>query len=107
MNVLVLGSTGFIGKSLIKRLEEEPVEVTGISRSAGVDLLDYKQVSDCIASIRPDIIYNVASHGGSLHYVKKYAASVYSDNLQMGLNLYRALTEHDSTAKIVQPFSNC
>jgi len=107
MSVLVLGSTGFIGKSLMKRLEKEPVKVTGVSRSTGVDLLDYKQVSDCIASVRPDVIYNVASHGGSLHYVKKYAASVYSDNLQMGLNLYRALVEHDSAAKIVQPFSNC
>ena len=107
MSVLVLGSTGFIGKSLVERLDKEPVEVTGVSRSTGVNLLDYKQVSDCIASVRPSVIYNVASHGGSLHYVKKYAASVYSDNLQMGLNLYRALVEQNSEAKIVQPFSNC
>tara|TARA_Y100001963_G_scaffold158206_1_gene257029 strand:- start:822 stop:1739 length:918 start_codon:yes stop_codon:yes gene_type:complete len=107
MNVLVLGSTGFIGKSLINRLKEEPSNVTGVSRSGGLNLLDYEQTKQCLASVRPDIIYNVASHGGSLHYVKEFAASVYSDNLQMGLNLYRALDELNSTAKIVQPFSNC
>ena len=43
MNVLVLGSTGFIGKSLINRLKEEPSNVTGVSRSGGLNLLDYEQ----------------------------------------------------------------
>ena len=107
MNVLVLGSTGFIGKSLINRLKNDPNPVTGVSRSGGLNLLDYQQTKQCISSVQPDVIYNVASHGGSLHYVKEFAASVYSDNLQMGLNLYRALDEIGSTAKVVQPFSNC
>ena len=107
MNVLVLGSTGFIGKSLINRLKNDPSPVTGVSRSGGLNLLDYQQTKQCISSVQPDVIYNVASHGGSLHYVKEFAASVYSDNLQMGLNLYRALDEIGSTAKVVQPFSNC
>ncbi len=118
MNVLVLGSTGFIGKNLVNKLktldslgklgamDDKPV-VTGVSLTTGLDILDYSQISDCIVEAQPDIIYNVASHGGSLHYVKEFAASVYADNVQMGLNLYRAIVENKSNATVIQPFSNC
>ena len=56
---------------------------------------------------QPGIIYNVASHGGSMRYVRDYAANVLSDNLQMSLNLYKAVLELNPTIKIIQPFSNC
>jgi GDP-L-fucose synthase len=117
MNVLVLGSTGFIGKNLVNKLKtvetigdgamDDKPKVTGVSLTTGLDILDYKAISDCILESQPDYIYNVASHGGSLHYVKEYAASVYSDNVQMGLNLYRAIVENKSKATVIQPFSNC
>ena len=38
MNILVLGSTGFIGKNLIKRLEPEGHRISTCSRSTGVDI---------------------------------------------------------------------
>lgn len=107
MKVLILGSTGFIGKNLKKRLISDNFDVHTAERSSGVDVRDYNQIYAIIDKIRPKVIYNLASHGGSVHYVRTKAADVYHDNVQMALNLYKAVHEIDKNIKIIQPFSNC
>jgi len=105
--IIVLGHTGFIGKNLTNKLLDDGHQVFSYSKSTGVDIRNYSQISDKIREIKPDIIFNTASHGGSLHYVKEFAADVFSDNIQMTLNLYRAVREYSSKTKIITPFSNC
>lgn len=107
MKVLILGSTGFIGKNLKKRLINDNFDVYTAERSSGIDVRDYSQIYTIINKIRPKVIYNLASHGGSVHYVRTKAADVYHDNVQMALNLYKAVHEIDKDIKIIQPFSNC
>ena len=107
MRILILGSTGFIGKNLLSRLTESGHDVTTAERSSGIDLRDYQQVISLIKNVCPEIIFNLASHGGSVHYVKSNAADVYFDNVQMSLNLYKAVSEINRDIKIIQPFSNC
>ena len=108
MKIVVLGSSGFIGRNLITELKRSTnFNIYGFNRSEGLDLLDYSALSEKIKELKPDVIYNVASHGGSLHYVKEFAGQVYSDNVQMALNLYNAVKEHSPNSKIIQPFSNC
>jgi len=107
MKILVLGGTGFIGSNLIKELEKNYHNIFSYSKSAGLDMLDYDRLSLTIKEMKPDVIFNVASHGGSLHYVKEYAGDVFFDNVQMALNLYRAVKEHSPGSKIITPFSNC
>lgn len=107
MRILILGHTGFIGKNLFRKLTNDGHEVVGCSRSTGVDLLDYAQTHAAIKDFSPNVIYNLASHGGGIHYVNEYAADVYSDNLQMALNIYKSIADIDCTIKVIQPFSNC
>ena len=107
MKVLILGSTGFIGKNLLNRLKEENFEVFTAERSSGVDIRSYDQIKSKILRVQPEVIYNLASHGGSVHYVRTKAAEVYHDNVQMALNLYKAVSEINPKIKIIQPFSNC
>jgi GDP-L-fucose synthase len=107
MKILVLGHTGFVGKNLFQRLKKDNHNVYGLSRSTGLDILNYNDIRNKIAKIQPEIIYNVASHGGSIHYVNGFAADVFSDNLQMALNIYKAVGEINNKIKIIQPFSNC
>ena len=42
-----------------------------------------------------------------MRYVREFGADVVSDNLQMSLNIYRAVKELNTKIKIIQPFSNC
>jgi len=106
--VLILGGTGFIGKNLFNRLRKDAqYDVVAVSKSTGVDILDFDQIANCIKETKPDVVFNVASHGGGIHYVKKFAASVLSDNIRMALNLYQAISCWAPECKVIQPFSNC
>jgi len=107
MKIMVLGHTGFVGKNLYNRLKKDGYDVSGCSRSSGVDILKYNQIYNYINAKEPDVIFNLASHGGSMHYVREYAADVFSENLQMSLNMYQAINEINSNIKLIQPFSNC
>ena len=107
MKILILGSTGFIGNNLLTRLLKEDLVTATAERSSGTDLRLYEEVYDLINKKRPDVIFNLASHGGSVHYVKKNSGVVFYDNVQMALNLYRAVSEINTNIKIIQPFSNC
>ena len=72
MNILILGSTGFVGQNLMARLQKEPTyNLAGVSRTTGTNILNYDDIAACIRNVKPDVIFNVASHGGSLHYVKE------------------------------------
>ncbi len=107
MKILILGSTGFIGKNLLMRLKQENHIIETAERSSGVDITNYEQIHKKIKNFIPEVIYNLASHGGSVHYVKKNAAEVFNDNMQMSLNLYKAVSDINKKIKIIQPFSNC
>jgi GDP-L-fucose synthase len=107
MKILILGSTGFIGKNLLNRLQNEGHMVVTAERSNGIDLRSYEQVLKLLQQTNPEVIFNLASHGGSVHYVKSKAADVYFDNVQMSLNLYKAVASINPKIRIIQPFSNC
>lgn len=107
MKILILGSTGFIGKNLKQRLIGTGHKIETAERSSGIDIRDYNQIYKKIKNTKPDVIYNLASHCGSVHYILKNAAQIYYDNMQMALNLYKAVSEIDPKIKIIQPIANC
>jgi len=107
MKILVLGATGFIGKNLVSRLKADKHEIYMCSKSSGVDITCYDALSKTIREIQPEIIFNVAANVGSLHYVTTYAADVININIQMALNIYKAVQAECPTAKIINPLANC
>ena len=58
-----------------------------------VDIRRYSDIYFTIDNTKPDVIYNLASHGGSVHYVKDNPADVFQDNVLMSINLYKAVSE--------------
>jgi nucleoside-diphosphate-sugar epimerase len=66
MKILVTGSTGFVGKALIERLNFLGHEARGFSRSSHPlsckgDLLDRSSIEAALASFAPEIVYNLAA----------------------------------------------
>lgn len=105
--IVVLGGTGFIGQKVMALLRSQGLLVISASRREGVDLTDYAATERFLAQTQPAVIFNCAAHVGSLHYVTTYAADVLSDNVQMTLNLYKAVAKVCPQAKIINPLSNC
>ncbi len=105
--ILILGASGFVGSNLTTALEKLGHTVYRASRTLGVDITDYGHIEQCLRKFTPDIIFNCAAHVGSLHYVTTYAADVIHDNVQMSLNLYKAVATVCPKTKIINPLSNC
>jgi GDP-L-fucose synthase len=106
MRLLVTGGSGFIGRNLLKQVDSS-CEVFDFSRSKGHDLRNFKESYDTIREFAPDCIINLASNGGSLHYVSSFAANVIHDNVRMYVNLYEVARLLDKIPFIVNPISNC
>jgi GDP-L-fucose synthase len=106
VSILIAGGHGFVGKSVTNELKRVDANLSSMS-SEGLDLSDYESTREIIGDLKPDVIVNAASHGGSLHYVTENAADVIHDNLQLVLNLYRAVLETAPKATIINPIANC
>jgi len=107
LKVLVIGASGFLGKHVLGKAQEVCPSVAAMSRPDGLNLMDLECVINHLARLQPEIIFNCAAHVGSLHYVTSYAATVVHDNMQMALNLYRAVQQSCPEARIINPLSNC
>lgn len=112
MKIIVLGSTGFVGKAVLSSpeagtLRDEGVLFYHFSRTAGQDLMNSDKFTDDLAHIKPDVIINCAADVGSVHYVSANAADIVNNNTQMTLNLYNAVNEACPKAKIINPLANC
>jgi len=107
MTILVLGGHGFVGKTASAELTKLGHDVHSLSRRDGFDLTDLDCTKRFLKEIQPDAIFNCAAHVGSVHYVTEYAADVLYDNVQMTLNIYKALQKECPDAKVVNPLSNC
>jgi GDP-L-fucose synthase len=105
--ILVLGGHGFIGKSLLKVLNNANCNAIALSRRDGFDLTSYETTAHYLKRYQPHVIVNLAAHVGGLPYVSKRHAVILSDNVQMGLNLYRAVQEICPKSLIINPLSNC
>lgn len=106
MKIAVAGGFGFLGCSLVKKLKNKGYQVIPFSRSEGVDIRDYNQISNFLKTHNPDIVINSAAHVGGIAYNKLKPIEVYEDNILIGLNLVRACFEK-KISKLVNIMPNC
>ncbi len=105
--IMILGGHGFVGSWVNRFLKQKGEKPVSLSRRSGLDLLDFASTKHWLKKINPEVIINCAIHGGSVHYVSEFAADVVHDNLQMTLNLYRAVKNLKIDPMIINPISNC
>lgn len=105
--VVVLGGTGFLGRRVMRRLEERGLPAVSLSRREGCDLTDPRALAGRLKDLRPRAVINCAAHTGSVHYVGRRAAGVIHDNALMIVHTYAALQQACPAALLVNPISNC
>ena len=106
MKIAVTGSTGFLGKRVVRKLRDRGLAPVETSLSQGVDLRDFEQAASFFQGEKPDILLNCASFVGGIQFGYKYPADLFENNLLMNVNLLRAARE-SGVKRIVNPISNC
>lgn len=105
--ILILGGFGFMGRNLNKVFTGSDYTLFNESRQTGCDILDISQLIAAIRRTNPQYIINAAAHVGSIHYVSEYPAEICSDNIQMYLNIFKAINTVDPSIILINPLSNC
>lgn len=107
-NILVLGSSGFFGKSIVLKLKKnKKYKVFGISKSQNLDLTNLSKTKKFFKKIKPDVIINCAGQGGSVHFVAKNPAKIMNENIMMYLNIYEATKSLKNNPTIINSICNC
>jgi GDP-4-dehydro-6-deoxy-D-mannose reductase len=96
MRVLITGITGFAGSHLADYARSEGAEVSGLSRSTGVDLTDVAALRRTVGDARPDIVFHLAAQTSG-----NDAAQLNRSNVEGTRNLLEAAAALDSKPRIL------
>lgn len=106
-NILLIGSNGFLGKTLEKMLiSDNRFEYLNISGKSFLDIRNYDALNNYLKYKNIEIIFNCAAFVGGIAFGYKYQKDLISLNSQFALNIYKA-AEENSIKKIINPISNC
>jgi nucleoside-diphosphate-sugar epimerase len=87
MNILITGANGFLAQNISKKLIENNLSVTSISRKNNFDLRNTTEVSKFFENKYFDVVLHCAISGGSR--LKEDTADIVNDNVKMALNLIK------------------
>lgn len=87
MKVLVTGGNGFLGKSVVKTLQNCGIYEVFIPRSASFDLVDTQKTKDLFDYFKPNIVIHLAAVVGGIGANKENPGSFFYKNIMMGLNV--------------------
>jgi GDP-L-fucose synthase len=103
--VWVAGERGMVGSALVRRLNQEPVTVLSLPRSA-IDLRDQSAVFDWMAQNKPDVVFLAAAKVGGIHANNTRPAEFLYDNLAIESNIIEG-ARRIGTSKLVFLGSTC
>jgi GDP-L-fucose synthase len=90
MKIYVAGHRGLVGSAVVRAIQKS-AEHTWVGRTRiELDLLDRKDVFECISSEKPDAMVIAAARVGGIHANNSYPVQFLSENLQIQTNLMDA-----------------
>ena len=107
MKILVTGSGGFLGKHVVRELENREHTVVSFrsfrqntTRIRDRDLLDEGWTNDQICRNKPDVVIHLAAKCGGIGANMEKPGEFFYDNLKMGLNVIESCSKQ-AISKIV------
>lgn len=103
--ILVLGSKGFVGKSMCQRLKIENIKhYPAIHEEC--DLRDAQATKQLFSRVKPDIVINLAAFLGGVHFGYEHAAEMFSNNMLMQINTLDACRDF-GVKRLINPIGSC
>jgi GDP-L-fucose synthase len=84
---MVTGGAGFLGKAVIRRLEEAGASDVFVPRSADYDLLTLDGINRALADGRPDLVIHLAAVVGGIGANRENPGRFFYENAVMGIQL--------------------
>lgn len=85
--VLVTGSSGFLGRVIVRKLHKGRGALVFIPRSTEMDLMDFGSTLDCLSRYKPEVVIHSAAYYGGLGINSKYPAEIFFQNTIMYANI--------------------
>lgn len=104
--ILVLGATGFLGKRVIKKLEEANKPHHATSLSLGCDLMDPYEVDMLFKQTNPESVINCSAFVGGIDFGYSYPADLFLRNTLMTVNILESAKNY-GIKRLINPISNC
>lgn len=105
LKILILGDSGFVGSNIKKKITSS--NIAKVYTIGNIDLRNIDKLNNFLKNKNFDYIINVAAHVGSVHYVTKKSADVFSDNILIDTNLYKAVNFCKLNSIIINIIANC
>lgn len=106
MRILVLGSNGMVGSSVVRILKEYTnYEITASNRKTA-DLFSINETKKLFNSIKPHVVINSAAKVGGILANDTFRTEFILSNLKINMNIIESLTEHPKT-KLINLGSSC
>jgi len=85
--VLVTGGAGFLGRYVLKKLEEIGCKEVFVARSKDYNLVEMEAVKRLYRDAKPDVVIHLAAKVGGIGANMKSPGSFFYDNLMMGVQM--------------------
>ncbi len=107
MKVLILGSNGLVGSSLVRIMSKNKAfEEVIASKRETLDLFKLDNVKEFVNDLHPDVIINAAARVGGILANNTYRADFILENLKINVNLLEALIPFNDI-KLINLGSSC
>jgi GDP-L-fucose synthase len=85
--IVVTGGSGFLGKFVVRRLEEKGVKDIFVPRSREYNLVEISAVQKLYRDARPDIVIHLAAVVGGIGANRENPGKFFYENLMMGVQM--------------------
>lgn len=104
--VFVPGGNGFLGKAVIRQLEEKNIDHLSLSLREGYDFRNFDCVKKIFEDEKFDAVINCAAFVGGIQYGYKKPGEIFYNNIIMSSNLME-VSRQTNVKMFVNPISNC
>ena len=103
--ILVLGATGFVGRTMCEKLRQANTAFIGLGHE-DCELREKVCVMERFEEYHPDVVINVAAFLGGVHFGIKHAAEMFTNNMLMQVNILEACREW-KVKRLINPIGSC
>lgn len=104
--IFVPGGNGFLGKTVVKKLEERDFNFLSLSLRNGIDFRDFKQTKELFEKEKFDAVINCAAFVGGIRFGYEKPGEIFYNNILMSTYLMEA-SRLTNVRRFVNPISNC